>query len=80
VWGMILAFTSLGVTEGQAGPAELSVGISKALFHTLLGLVLAIPCLLVAGVYRSAVERLCGRAIAESARLVERLPASEVAR
>jgi biopolymer transport protein ExbB len=74
VWGMILAFTSLGATEGQAGPAELSIGISKALFHTLLGLSLAIPCLVVAGVYRSIVERLCGRAIAESARLVERLP------
>ena len=40
VWGMILAFTSLGATAGQAGPAELSEGISKALFHTLLGLCL----------------------------------------
>lgn len=79
VWGMVLAFTSLGATEGQAGPAELSIGISKALFHTLLGLVLAIPALFVAGVYRSAVERLCGRAIAESARIVERLPAKAAA-
>ena len=73
VWGMILAFASLSATEGQAGPAELSAGISKALFHTLAGLVLAIPALLVAGVYRSAVERICGRGIAETARMVERL-------
>jgi biopolymer transport protein ExbB len=53
VWGMILAFTSLGDTGGQAGPAQLSLGISKALFHTLLGLCLAIPCLLAYGVLRN---------------------------
>jgi biopolymer transport protein ExbB len=28
----------LGATGGQAGPSDLSLGISKALFHTLLGL------------------------------------------
>ena len=38
-----IAFSSLGATGGQAGPAELSDGIAKALFHTLLGLCLAIP-------------------------------------
>ena len=59
VWGMILAFTSLGETGGQAGPADLSLGISKALFHTLLGLCLAIPCLLAFGIYRGGVYRLC---------------------
>jgi len=75
VWGMILAFTSLGATAGQAGPAELSEGISKALFHTLLGLVLAIPCLLVFGAYRARIDRLCTRAIAESARIVGLSPA-----
>jgi biopolymer transport protein ExbB len=75
VWGMILAFTSLGVTGGQAGPAELSEGISKALFHTLLGLMLAIPCLLVSGFYRTMIDRHCTRAITETARLVGRTPA-----
>ncbi|USN99198.1 MAG: MotA/TolQ/ExbB proton channel family protein [Phycisphaeraceae bacterium] len=77
VWGMILAFTSLGATGGQAGPTELSEGISKALFHTLLGLLLAIPCLLVFGFYRSMIDRLCTRAITETARLVGHIPAGD---
>lgn len=75
VWGMILAFTTLGIEGGQAGPASLSLGISKALFHTLLGLVLAIPCLLVFGLYRGVVDRICNRAMADAARFVERVPA-----
>lgn len=74
VWGMILAFTSLGDTQGQAGPADLSLGISKALFHTLLGLCLAIPCLLAYGVFRGRVDRLCTRAIVVAGEIVERLP------
>lgn len=74
VWGMILAFTSLGEAGGQANPAELSVGISKALFHTLLGLCLAIPCLLVFGYYRSLIDRHCTRAMVVSAEMVEGLP------
>lgn len=78
VWGMILAFTSLGNTGGQAGPADLSLGISKALFHTLLGLCLAVPCLLVFGVYRAVVDRLCTRGIVIAGEIVERLPAGEV--
>ncbi len=77
VWGMILAFASLGATGGQAGPAELSEGISKALFHTLLGLLLAIPCLLVFGFYRSLIDRHCTRAIAETARLVGHIPTGD---
>lgn len=77
VWGMILAFTSLGETGGQAGPAELSEGISKALFHTLLGLVLAIPCLLAFGYFRSKTDALCTEAITETARLVGRIPAGD---
>lgn len=75
VWGMILAFTSLGNTHGQAGPADLSLGISKALFHTLLGLCLAIPCLLAYGIFRAKVDRLCTRGMAVASEIVERLPA-----
>lgn len=77
VWGMILAFTELGEGGGQAGPADLSLGISKALFHTLLGLCLAIPCLLTFGFYRSLIDRHCTRAMVVSAELVEKLPAEE---
>lgn len=77
VWGMILAFTSLGETGGQAGPSDLSLGISKALFHTLLGLCLAIPCLLFYGLYRSKVDRLCTHGMVVSGRLVDQLPAED---
>lgn len=79
VWGMILAFTELGVTGGNAKPADLSLGISKALFHTLLGLCLAAPCLLVFGFYRTTIDRLCNRAMAVSAEFVERLAEAEEA-
>jgi biopolymer transport protein ExbB len=74
VYGMILAFTSLGETGGQAGPGDLSLGISKALFHTLLGLCLAIPCLLIYGLYRGIVDRLCTRGIVITSEIIEILP------
>ncbi len=77
VYGMILAFTALGQSGGQANPASLSLGISKALFHTLLGLLLALPSLTVFGFYRSIVDRLCTRAMVVCAELVERLPPSD---
>ena len=74
VWGMILAFVTLGETGGSAGPTDLSLGISKALFHTLLGLLLAIPCVLAASLFRARLDRLCNKAMAEASELVERLP------
>ena len=74
VWGMILAFTSLGEAGGQSQAANLSLGISKALFHTLLGLCLAIPCLLVFGIYRSIVDRICTRGMMLASEIVEQLP------
>lgn len=74
VWGMILAFTTLGESGGQAGPTDLSLGISKALFHTLLGLCLAIPCLLIYGVYRGIIDRHCTRAMLVAAKIVEACP------
>jgi biopolymer transport protein ExbB len=74
VYGMILAFTSLGESGGQAGPGDLSLGISKALFHTLLGLCLAIPCLLVYGLYRGIVDRLCTRGIVVTGEIIEMIP------
>ena len=73
VWGMILAFVRLGQAGGAAGPTDLSLGISKALFHTLLGLMLAVPCLLVYGWYRSAIEKWCNEGFARAGELVDRL-------
>jgi biopolymer transport protein ExbB len=79
VWGMIIAFTSLGMAGGHAGPADLSLGISKALFHTLLGLCLAIPCLVVFGFYRGIIDRHCTRGMVIASELVEKLPAEDAA-
>lgn len=59
VWGMIIAFTAIGETGGQAAAAQLSIGIAKALFHTFLGLTLAIPSLLAYGLFRERMDRLC---------------------
>ena len=73
VWGMILAFVRLGQAGGTAGPTDLSLGISKALFHTLLGLMLAVPCLLIYGWYRSIIEKHCNRAFEQAGGLVDRL-------
>lgn len=75
VWGMIIAFAALGQSGGQANPATLSLGISKALFHTLLGLLLAVPCLCIFGFYRTMVDRICTRAMVMSSEIVELLPA-----
>lgn len=74
VYGMIIAFAALGETGGQAGPGELSLGISKALFHTFLGLLLAIPSLLAYGYFRTVVDRVCTRAMVVAAELFELLP------
>lgn len=77
VWGMILAFVRLGQAGGAAGPTDLSLGISKALFHTMLGLVLAIPCLLIYGIFRSLVEKHCNTAMAQAGELVDLIPEQE---
>ena len=75
VWGMIIAFAALGESGGQASPAALSLGISKALFHTLLGLMLAVPCLLVFGFFRQIVDKHCTRVMVQASDLVELIPA-----
>ncbi len=43
VGGMIEAFNVIASSGGQADPAELAGGISKALLTTMLGLIVAIP-------------------------------------
>jgi len=77
VWGMILAFASLSAAGGRASPTELSLGISKALMHTLLGLVLAIPALAFVALFRARIERATGRAIGACSTVIDRVAASE---
>ena len=67
VLGMIDAFGEMSAAGGNASPAQLSYGISKALAHTFLGLMLAVPCLAAFGILRTLVDRLTirGALIAE---------------
>src|SRR5829696_1864597 len=62
VLGMIEAFSAMQAAEGNASPASLAGGISRALAHTFLGLFLAVPCLACFGVLRTMVDRLTVRA------------------
>jgi biopolymer transport protein ExbB len=67
VIGMIVAFQEMNLSGGQANPAQLSGGISKALAHTMAGLILALPCLAAFGILRTIIDRLTvqGALIAE---------------
>ena len=67
VLGMIDAFGMMNASGGNANPTEHAGGISKALCHTMLGLMLALPCLAAFGVLRTIVDRLTvkGALIAE---------------
>src|SRR6266581_1263710 len=58
---MIEAFNAMNNAGGQANPADLAGGISRALAHTFLGLMLAVPCLAAFGVLRTIVDRLTVR-------------------
>ena len=62
VLGMIEAFTAMNDAAGAASPGDLAGGISKALAHTFLGLMLAVPCLSAFGILRTIVDRLTIRA------------------
>jgi biopolymer transport protein ExbB len=61
VLGMIEAFQAVHQAQGQANAAQLAAGISTALTHTFLGLMLAVPCLAAFGVLRTTVDRLTNR-------------------
>lgn len=62
VIGMIDSFQAMKTAgEGGASPAMLSGGISLALTHTMLGLLLAIPCLAAFGILRTIVDRVTTR-------------------
>jgi len=62
VLGMIDAFAALSRAGAAANPSDLSYGISLALTSTMMGLLLAVPCLGAFGVLRTMVDRLTIRA------------------
>lgn len=58
VLGMIDAFAQMHIQGGEAAAGTLAHGISKALCHTMLGLMLALPCLAAFGILRTLVDRI----------------------
>ena len=62
VYGMIQAFDVLGVSGGQPRPDQLAAKISIALVTTFWGLLIAIPALVIHGVFRSRIESIIGEA------------------
>lgn len=86
VLGMIDSFQAMSESGGQADPKVLAAGISKALAHTFLGLMLALPCLASFGVLRTLIDRLTvqGALLAEELLLMtkpqEMKPAAVAAR
>jgi biopolymer transport protein ExbB len=57
VIGMIESFSKIASLAGAAGPADLAVGISKALVTTLMGLMVAIPVLSAYTFFKNRVTR-----------------------
>jgi biopolymer transport protein ExbB len=73
VYGMIQAFDVLGVAGGQPRPDQLAAKISIALVTTFWGLLIAIPSLVIAGVFRSRVESIVAEAGVEIELLIGKL-------
>lgn len=73
VLGMIMAFYALLATGGAAKPADLAGGIGAALWHTFFGLFVAIPCLVVYGLYRTKADKIVTKAAVIAEELLEGL-------
>ena len=69
VLGMVGAFETIGQTASNTHSA-LAVNISEALVTTMLGLVLAIPCVTLFSFFRNRIEGLSTEASSEIERLV----------
>lgn len=69
VLGMITAFNKIASSGGTASPDELADGIGQALVTTLLGLLVAIPCMVAFSFFRNYIDSL----VAEAGKRIERL-------
>ncbi|MHC5059651.1 MAG: MotA/TolQ/ExbB proton channel family protein [Planctomycetota bacterium] len=65
VFGMIKAFNLLGISGGQPRPDQLAAAISIALITTFWGLLVAIPALVMGGIFRTRTETLLTEAAIE---------------
>lgn len=57
VQGMIQSFHVIASSTGAPRPADLAEGISKALFTTLIGLMIAIPAIAIYSILRNRISR-----------------------
>ncbi len=73
VFGMIRAFNLLGVSGGQPRPDQLAAAISIALITTFWGLLVAIPALAIAGIFRNRIEALVSEGAIEVQSLLGRI-------
>lgn len=76
VLGMVGAFESIGDTA-SSNHSALATNISEALVTTMLGLVLAIPCVTLFSYFRNRIEGLSSEASSEVERLVLHLEESQ---
>ena len=58
VWGLVTMFKEIAGTQQAVTPALLADGLWGAMYSTVVGLVIAIPCILINGVGQSLVEYL----------------------
>ncbi len=80
VLGMIMAFYKLVELGGNTVNAQqLEQGIGTALWHTFFGLFVAIPCLVVYGLYRVKTDRITNKAAMVAEELLENLRPEAVA-
>jgi biopolymer transport protein ExbB len=61
---MMDSFNVIATTQGKAEPAQLADGISRALVTTWLGLIVAIPTMVVYSYFRNKIDSIvaeCGK-------------------
>ncbi|CAM3833951.1 MULTISPECIES: MotA/TolQ/ExbB proton channel family protein [Pseudoalteromonas] len=58
VWGLVLMFRKIAQTQQAVTPALLADGLWEAMYSTMAGLMIAIPCLLLSGVFNTVLERM----------------------
>ncbi|WP_282131347.1 MotA/TolQ/ExbB proton channel family protein [Pseudoalteromonas aliena] len=58
VWGLVLMFKNIAQTNQAVTPALLADGLWEAMYSTMAGLVIAIPCLLASGLLNGMLDAL----------------------
>lgn len=78
VFGMIKTFNSIVAAGGQPQPDQLAGGISVALVTTLWGLMVAIPALVIHGIFRNRIEAFAAEAAEQTEAILSRLTTEQM--